>query len=121
MTANDKITVCGHRILVKVTIDQVSAQQEKEVVIRNGRRYSPGGIDLGPVDTDQELRAGQQGIVVQIGPEAYDIKSGPWCKVGDIVLFTRYVGKEIKGELIGEPGVSYIILNDDHVFAVLHK
>ena len=75
---------------------------------------------MGEANIKDETRAAQQGVVVGLGPEAYDIKSGPWCKLGDRVFFTRYAGKEVDGALIGEDGVIYTILNDEDIFAILH-
>ena len=56
--------------------------------------------------------------VLAIGPDAYKDKSrfptGPWCKVGDWVLITRYAGSRIKIE-----GGELRIINDDEIIATI--
>jgi len=45
---------------------------------------------------DAQAMASPQGIVVGVGPDAYKDKrfpSGPWCKVGDRVVFQKYAGR----------------------------
>ena len=56
--------------------------------------------------------------VLKVGPDAYKDKekfpTGPWCKVDDWVLITRYAGSRIRingGELR--------IINDDEILAVI--
>ena len=56
--------------------------------------------------------------VLKIGPEAYKDKdkfpSGPWCKVDDWVLITRYAGSRIRID-----GGVLRIINDDEILAVI--
>ena len=40
--------------------------------------------------------------------------SGPWCKLGDTVLFSRYAGKRFKIE-----GVEFRMLADDEITATI--
>ena len=40
--------------------------------------------------------------------------SGPWCKIGDTVLFSRYAGKRFKIE-----GVEFRMLSDDEITATI--
>ena len=62
-----------------------------------------------------------------MGPECYKDKerypSGPWCKVGDWVVFARYAGSRIEID-----GGEVRLLNEDEVLAtvknpedILHK
>ena len=56
--------------------------------------------------------------VLKMGPECYKDKekfpTGPWCKVDDWVLITRYAGSRIKIE-----GGELRIINDDELLAVI--
>ena len=56
--------------------------------------------------------------VLKMGPECYKDKekfpTGPWCKVDDWVLITRYAGSRIKIE-----GGELRIINDDEILAVI--
>ena len=56
--------------------------------------------------------------VLKMGPECYEDKqkfpSGPWCKVDDWVLITRYAGSRIRID-----GGELRIINDDEILAVI--
>ena len=58
------------------------------------------------------------GVVVDIGEQAYSDKdrfpTGPWCKVGDYVVFRANSGTRIKVH-----GQEYRLLNDDSIEAVV--
>lgn len=58
------------------------------------------------------------GLVLDMGEEAYADKTrypnGPWCKVGDYVLFRANTGTRFKVD-----GVEYRIMNDDSIEAVV--
>lgn len=94
--------------------------------------------------TDRERAASVIGTVIALGPDCYvDAKpevpesvslalaagvpvtivlnaprprfpSGPWCKQGDTVLFSRYAGKRFKIE-----GVEFRMLADDEITATI--
>ncbi len=108
-------------VLVKVTLEEVNKGLKDGQYVRDGYLYSSTGMILEKVQEDREKRGAETGIVVQVGPEAYDNKPAPWCKVGDQVFFTRYTGKEVDGSLVGEAGVSYMIINDDDVKCVIEQ
>jgi len=57
-----------------------------------------GGLIMDQEYTDMRTKASPQGIVVGVGPVAYNhsddrFPTGAWCKVGDRVLYGRYAGK----------------------------
>jgi len=58
------------------------------------------------------------GVVLDMGDQAYSDKerypTGPWCKVGDFVLFRANSGTRIKVN-----GVEYRLMNDDSIEAVV--
>ena len=58
------------------------------------------------------------GLVLDIGDQAYKDETrfpgGPWCKVGDYVLFRANTGTRFKVN-----GVEYRIMNDDSIEAVV--
>ena len=58
------------------------------------------------------------GVVLDIGGQAYQDKerypTGPWCKVGDYVMFRANTGTRFK---VG--GMEYRLMNDDSVEAVV--
>ena len=94
--------------------------------------------------TDRERAASVIGTVIAMGPDCYkdpepivpDIvraalaagapvsvsliaprprfPSGPWCKQGDTVLFSRYAGKRFKIE-----GIEFRMLSDDEITATI--
>ena len=57
-------------------------------------------------------------FVVELGPDCYSDKerfpNGPWCKVGDFVMFRPNTGTRFKVN-----GSEYRIMNDDSIEAVV--
>lgn len=58
------------------------------------------------------------GLVLDMGDQAYKdesrFSSGPWCKVGDYVLFRANTGTRFRVN-----GVEYRLMNDDSIEAVV--
>ena len=58
------------------------------------------------------------GLVLDMGEQAYNdpdrYPSGPWCKVGDYVLFRANTGTRFRVN-----GVEYRLMNDDSIEAVV--
>ncbi len=78
-----------------------------------------GGIIIPEVINDRERAAAVVGTVLAQGPDCYThpkFTSGPWCKVGDKVMFSRYSGMRFKS-LDAETGemVEYRMLSDDQI------
>lgn len=78
--------------------------------------------DSGLVKADQTKHAEQvlsmMGAVLDMGDQAYTDKdrfpTGPWCKVGDFVMFRPHSGTRFKVN-----GREYRLLNDDSIEAVV--
>ena len=86
-----------------------------------------GGIIMNESTLEKQQVASQCGNVLAMGPQCYTDKErypeGPWCKVGDWVIFARYAGSRIQIE-----GGEVRLLNEDEVLAtvqdptdILHK
>jgi co-chaperonin GroES (HSP10) len=79
---------------------------------------SKGGVLFGTETIDKQQVASQCGNVLAMGSECYKDKerypSGPWCKVGDWVVFARYAGSRIQIE-----GGEVRLLNEDEVLATV--
>ena len=77
-----------------------------------------GGILMGQDTLEKQQVASQCGNVLAMGSDYYRDKSrykqGPWCKVGDWVMFARYAGSRIKIE-----GGEVRLLNDDEILATI--
>jgi co-chaperonin GroES (HSP10) len=58
------------------------------------------------------------GLVLDMGEQAYTDKTrfpnGPWCKVGDYVVFAAYTGTRVNVD-----SVEYRLMNDDSIEAVV--
>ena len=91
------------------------------------KEKTDGGIIMGTETIDRQQVASQCGNVLAMGPDCYNdpkrFREGPWCKVGDWVVFARYAGSRIEIE-----GGEVRLLNDDEILAtvqdptdILHK
>ena len=82
------------------------------------KEKTKGGTIMGQDTLEKQQVASQCGNVLAMGPDAYGDKQrfpdGPWCKVGDWVMFARYAGSRIKIE-----GGEVRLLNDDEVLATI--
>ena len=88
---------------------------------------SKGGVMFAHETIDKQQIASQCGNVLAMGPQCYKDEerypNGPWCKVGDWVVFARYAGSRIQIE-----GGEVRLLNEDEILAtvknpedILHK
>ena len=76
-----------------------------------------GGLYLGQETLERQQVGSTCGLVLAQGPHCYDkekFPEGPWCKVGDWVVFARYAGSRIQID-----GGEVRILNDDEVLATI--
>ncbi len=77
-----------------------------------------GGVLLGKETVERQQVASQCGNVLAMGGSCYSDKDrypeGPWCKVGDWVVFARYAGSRIEIE-----GGEVRLLNEDEVLATV--
>ena len=77
-----------------------------------------GGVLLGTETIDRQQVASQCGNVIAMGPDCYNdtkrFNDGPWCKVGDWVVFARYAGSRIEID-----GGEVRLLNDDEILATV--
>ena len=79
---------------------------------------SKGGVLFANETVDKQQVASQCGNVLAMGSECYRDKerypTGPWCKVGDWVVFARYAGSRIQIE-----GGEVRLLNEDEILATV--
>ena len=82
------------------------------------REKTKGGILIAQESLDKLRVASNCGYVLSMGPLAYQDKkkypTGPWCKVGEWVIFARYAGSRLPIE-----GGEVRILNDDEVLGTI--
>ena len=84
------------------------------------REKTKGGILIAQESLDKLRIATNCGYVLSMGPLAYHDKekfpTGPWCKVGQWVVFARYAGSRLPIE-----GGEVRILNDDEVLGTIKE
>ena len=84
------------------------------------KEKTKGGILMGQDTLERQQVASQCANVLAVGPHAYQDKErfpkGPWCEVGDWIMFARYAGSRIKIE-----GGEVRLLNDDEVLATIEN
>lgn len=77
-----------------------------------------GGIFMPEKLRDEEQTASILGRVMKLGPEAYKdpdkFPTGPWCAVGDWVVFRSYSGTRFSVD-----GHELRLINDDTIEAVV--
>jgi len=77
-----------------------------------------GGVIMNESTLERQQVASQCGNVLAMGSECYRDKerypTGPWCKVGDWVVFARYAGSRINIE-----GGEVRLLNEDEILATV--
>ena len=82
-----------------------------------GKKKTKGGILYSDEQIERQQLATVCGNVLAVGPQAYKgekYPEGPWCKVGDWVIFARYAGSRFKIE-----GGEVRLLNDDEIIATI--
>lgn len=107
------IKVCGHRLLVKPIL-----LEETDDVFKSARS---AGIVIQRDDRAREHESVDQGVVIQIGPTAWQLPEHggqAWCQVNDTVVYAKFAGKLIVDPVSKE---KYIALNDEDIVAVLTK
>ena len=82
------------------------------------KEKTKGGILIAQESLDKLRIATNCGYVLSMGPLAYHDKekfpTGPWCKIGQWVIFARYAGSRLPIE-----GGEVRILNDDEVLGTI--
>jgi len=82
------------------------------------KEKTKGGVIMANTSLERQQLAAQCANVLAVGPDAYRDKDrypqGPWCKVGDWIVFARYAGSRIKIE-----GGEVRLLNDDEILATI--
>ena len=77
-----------------------------------------GGIIMNESTLELQQVASQCGNVLAMGSECYRDKerypTGPWCNIGDWVVFARYAGSRINIE-----GGEVRLLNEDEILATV--
>ncbi len=83
------------------------------------REKTKGGILIAQESLEKLRIATNCGYVLKMGPLAYQDKdkypTGPWCKIGEWVIFARYAGSRLPIE-----GGEVRILNDDEVLGTIN-
>lgn len=108
-----------------VTDDEVEAQLPKPVgyklliaLPQVEETLGEMGIVKAQKTIQEEMLMTVTGLVLDMGEQAYADKdrypNGPWCKVGDYVVFRANSGTRVK---VG--GVEYRLMNDDSIDAVI--
>lgn len=88
------------------------------VKLRKVEEVSQGGIIIAQRTVKLEQMAECLATVARVGPIAWEsVRGGPWAKVGDTVMISKYAG-------IGHQdpdGTEYRLINDVDVLAVVRE
>jgi len=112
------------QIEVQLTEEEVEAQLPKPagymilVALPKVEEAYESGIIKADRTRHEEYILATMGAVIDMGKEAYSdterFPNGPWCKIGDFVMFRPNSGTRFKVN-----GMEYRLLNDDSVQAVV--
>lgn len=109
------IEAVGYRVIVlpieaQKTLEAAEAEQFEHLASE--------GFEVKSEDQrKREERGENHGIVVSIGPVAFEGRGGreAWCDQGDTVVFARYAGTRV--EHPPGSGTFYQVMNDEDIFA----
>lgn len=108
-----QVKAVGHRLVIK----PYSIEQHDPVFAR----AKAAGLTLLEQDERRNQVAVDKGTVLEIGPTAFIALNPPdypaWCKVGDVIGYTRNAGKYIK--LDDESHV--LVINDEDVVNIFKE
>lgn len=101
-----RLKAVGHRIIVRPKKIEATIKTES------------GATLYMPEQTREMEQAGvYEGVVVDIGPDAYYDRPSKWVKIGDRVTFPRYCGRHWPNDKDPE----LYILNDEDILAILES
>jgi co-chaperonin GroES (HSP10) len=109
-----RVAAVGHRLVIKpYTIEENDP---------TFKRAKAAGIELIEHSARKEQVAVDKGTVIEVGPSAFTAlnppgKDIPWCKVGDIIGYTRNAGKYIEQD--GQHPV--LVINDEDVVNIFKE
>jgi co-chaperonin GroES (HSP10) len=109
-----RVVAVGHRLVIKPY-----SIEENDPIFAAAKR---AGISLLDQDQRREQVAVDKGTVLEIGPSAFTALNPPgadtpWCKVGDVIGYTRNAGKYIK---IDEQ-THVLVINDEDVVNIFKE
>jgi chaperonin GroES len=126
-TASSPKIITPNKELVGVKKSEVTNQKDKLpqptgwrilVLPFKMNEKTKGGVIMNESTLERQQVASQCGNVLAMGSECYKDKerypTGPWCKVGDWVVFARYSGSRINIE-----GGEVRLLNEDEILATV--
>ena len=113
-------TVLDPKAIEKSTLDKLPSPTGYRLLVLPyaGPKKTKGGIILS--DTTQETiqMTTVCGLVLKMGDLCYaddkKFPKGPWCKMNDWIIFSRYAGSRFKID-----GGEVRVLNDDEVIATI--
>lgn len=94
------------------------------VALPDTETMTKSGIHIPDEVSSRERAATVLGTIIALGPDCYKDKQrfpgGPWCKEGDMVLFTRYSGVRFRSKgKMSSAGVEYRMLADDNIVGTI--
>lgn len=111
-----KVVAVGHRLVIKPY-----SIEEHDPIFAAART---AGIQLLEQNARREQVAVDRGTVLEIGPSAFTALNPPgadkpWCKVGDLIGYTRNAGKFITLDETNKTHV--LVINDEDVVNVFKE
>ena len=114
LMASGMLQACGYRVVIK-PVEGILGLEAAEAAVAP-TLASEGFQVKSDSEQKREERGENHGVVIHIGPVAFDRMGGreAWCDEGDLVVFSRYAGTRV--EHPRGSGKYYQIMNDEDIF-----
>lgn len=102
---------------IEVVTFRVLIKQEDVVQAKQVKTSIPGFVTA-VSDEKREQQAHDKGVIVQVGPTAFNDYGTEPPKVGERVCYAKFAGKEIVDPDTNE---MFVVINDEDIVAILRK
>jgi co-chaperonin GroES (HSP10) len=112
LMAKGMLQAAGYRILIKpITVKRTLEAAEIDLAPTLAAKGFESKTEN---QREKEERGENHGIVLHLGPTAFDRLGTPWCDEGDVVIYSRYAGTRVEHP----PGSKnfFQIVNDEDIF-----
>lgn len=109
------LIAAGYRVVVKPIeiVNKLEGAMADQAPTLAGKGFE----QMTEKEKDRHQRSENRGVVISIGPIAFKRLGEPWCKEGDVVVFSRHAGTRVEHP----PGSNnfFQIVNDEDIMGTV--